>query len=206
MNFPDRPIVTAGLGIACALVLLAILSYPAMVNAPSSTIAQVDTTGEPSGQYLSNTASASMSITSTITVASTVASTTTESASGNALPQSSSALPASSSTTLAESSITTVAQTTVTETASATTQAPPAAATNTGGNTTSFVAGNESGITSVESSVTQPALSVNTGTSAKTGVNYLGTIAELSIASLVIALATMFFVSRRVSSREDSTE
>ncbi|MDG6904526.1 MAG: hypothetical protein JRN20_01930 [Nitrososphaerota archaeon] len=71
MRFPDKPAATAGLGLACALVLLTVLSWPTLVGSQNAT----NLVSSPSSAAASSTMS-QIATQETLTLTSTVAETT----------------------------------------------------------------------------------------------------------------------------------
>ena len=194
MKFPDRPIATAGIGVACALALLVLLSWPALLGATNS--ANYVTSGVPapnSSTTVYQTASSSSQIVSSATALETTVSTI---AAGSNIDNMSYGSAPSSATI-----------------ESATTTASPSTVLNVGGTTlpttittiaTTTVV-NQGGTTATTlepGSSAQPVFALNYGASSAGSSHYSAffTLAVISIASLIIAAGSMLFVSRRVNS------
>ncbi|MHB2037169.1 MAG: hypothetical protein ACYCPW_10580 [Nitrososphaerales archaeon] len=178
MKFPDKPIATAGIGVACALALLVLLSWPALFGATNS--ADHVTSGVPaanSGTTTYETASSTSQVVSSATAVETAATTISTIAAGSAVNNSSNASAPTSGSTISS----TMSSTTST-------------ALNGGGTT----------ITNLESLPSaQPVFAFNYATSVASGSSHYSafiTLAVISITSLIIAIGSMLFVSRRVNS------
>ena len=197
MKFPDRPIATAGIGVACALALLVLLSWPALLGATNS--ANYVTSGVPapnSSTTVYQTASSSSQIVSSATALETTVSTI---AAGSNIDNMSYGSAPSSATI-----------------ESATTTASPSTVLNVGGTTlpttittiaTTTVV-NQGGTTATTlepGSSAQPVFAFNyaccvASSSGSSHYSAFVTLAVISIASLIIAAGSMLFVSRRVNS------
>ena len=190
MGLADRPIVTAGLGIAFALILLVVLSSPALLggmsNAPASSPIDYEVPAVNSGTTVVST---------TLTMATTVqypsvSSLSTNNSQTNA--SNSSSTPTASSTAYYNASTTTVESST---TANLTLVAPQEITTITQVSTITYVTNNQSygplGLFS---------------RSVVSGKGLLFSVALLSVVALAMGTGGMFYVRRRVDSDSDAND
>ncbi|MGI0091316.1 MAG: hypothetical protein ACREBS_06365 [Nitrososphaerales archaeon] len=184
MEFPDRPIATAGLGIACALILLVILSWPVLLGFGTPILNSAKTPSyTPQSSTVEYATNGMSSVSSTATAA-----TTTPSQVGGSTVSSASVLSSSASVTQAP-----------TATFSSTTnpkQSSPMTATITASSATE----------TIQSTAQANAQDLFAFPSSIAGHANGFTLAVLSIASLGIALGSMFFVYRKVNSENSEEE
>ncbi|MGA2874307.1 MAG: hypothetical protein ABSE82_02100 [Nitrososphaerales archaeon] len=187
LKFPDKPIATAGLGVVCALVLLAVLSWPTLVGSTTS-------------QNLNAGASSTVANTSTVTYAALPSATiqTRSSQSVSETANEVSVVTASKAGT-GNSSNGAFSVSISSSSSVASTVAETTLATSITSSSLTIQAG-----TTVESSATQPDLisSLSVSESSSNHYSIFSTLVVLSIVSLAIALSSMFFVRRSVNSEE----
>jgi hypothetical protein len=202
MKLPDRPVLNGILAVLCALVVLGVLSTPAIVGQQAPSFSSKNPASSNSAGYVSNSSNMSPSIPTTsftvtnlsfsnsssnVPAGQTLASVPSHSSQNNQTFQSSSS---SNATGPASPSPALQGNTTVT-----TTETAIAPTTNTELQSQSFQ--------SSSSSPSAPSLTQSAGT--KLSSQTLQTFGILSISAIVIALGSMFFVYRRVG-REDSLD
>ncbi len=196
MGLADRPIVTAGLGIVFALLLLVILSSPALLggmsNAPASSPIDYEVPATNSGTtVITSTTVVSTTLTMATTAQySSLSSVSTNNSQTNA--SNSSSTPTASSTSYYNASTTTIESST---TANLTEVAPQELTTITQVSTITYVTNNQSygplGIYS-RSVVSSKGL--------------LFSVALLSVVALAMGTGGMFYVRRRVDSDGDAND
>ncbi|MCL4519355.1 MAG: hypothetical protein M1587_09175 [Thaumarchaeota archaeon] len=193
----DRPIVTAGLGIVFALLLLVILSSPVLLggmsNAPASSPA--DNLGVTSFNSGTTVITSTTVVSTTLTMATTVqysslSSVSTNNSQTNA--SNSSSTPTASSTVYYNASTTTVESST---TANLTVVAPQELTTITQVSTITYVTNSQS--------FAPLGLFSRSIVSSKGLLFY---VSLLSVAALAIGLGGMFYVRRRVDSDGDASD
>jgi len=205
LKFPDKPIATAGIGVACALALLVLLSWPALYGATNS--ADYVTSGVPaanSGTTVYQTASSSQIVSSATAVETTVstiaAGSNIDNTSHGSAP--SSATIESATTTASTNTVVNGGGTTMptTITTIATTVVNQGTVVNVSGTT----------VTTLEPGPSaQPVFAFNyaccvASSSGSSHYSAFVTLAVISIAALIIAVGSMLFVSRRVNSGKAS--
>lgn len=217
MGFTDRPIVTAGLGIAFALILLAVLSSPTLLgNVSNSPGSSGPIFGPASANLVASSSSETPLASSTATFTATQAETHSGAQSaGNSTVSSGTGYPYSSSSatgtgtatayenlTTMQNSTTTISTVSSASNQSVTTETPP----NTGAITTeTTITQGGTMLTTVPSNgATQAGMAlVNRYSSAFSTKSLLGSLGVLSALSLAIALGSMFYVRRKINSDQE---
>ena len=179
MKFPDRPIATAGLGIACALVLLAILSWPTLLAQTTPTFNAVATNA----------------VTQSSTAESTFAMPNVSSPASLSVAASSTTRPPSINTASGSALSSTAGGTQVNMASTITSENQSLAETTVASATTVFIQ-----TTKPVSSASSPEDYLFAYSSLSS--NVWGDVALLSIVSLGIALASAFFIHRKVNSEK----
>lgn len=190
MGLADRPIVTAGLGIVFALLLLVVLSSPALLggmsNAPASSPIDYEVPAPNSGTTVVST---TLMMATTVQYSS-VSSLSTNNSQTNA--SNSSSTPTASSTAYYNASTTTIESST---TANLTVVAPQEITTITQVSTITYVTNNQS--------FAPLGLFSRSVVSSK---GLLFSVALLSVAALAMGTGGMFYVRRRVDSDSDAND
>jgi hypothetical protein len=213
MRFPDRPVVTAGMAIACALAVLALLSSPATLStfSPASNVAKITTPGTSSqagagSPYVASNgtqyAPASSTESSTTTVADVV--TSANGSSLTTIPPTAtvSSIPNNLSTPSTNVTSTPIYAVTATESVSSSTlQTESQTTINENATATTLI---------VPGTTVQSASSVPTTlqpASAEQGLyldakSLVDTVGIIAVVALIVAFGSMLYVKREVDKEE----